>query len=112
MRGEFYSSRYAALALAQLGAAGVPALLEAGPYRHAVEALGEIRARDALPLLIEALNNALRSGADCSWIEPGKEFEIHSGPHTAARICQALGHIGDPSAVQALTTAETSTSSN
>jgi HEAT repeat protein len=114
-RGEYYSSRHAAVALAQLGAAGIPALLEAttsrayGVSHHASNALAEIRAIDAVPMLIEALNDALRSDADCQ-VELGKELkvEMHSGPHIAKHICQALGKIGCPSAVQPLANAKSS----
>jgi HEAT repeat protein len=112
--GEYYSSRHAAKALAQLGLAGVPALLEATTSKaygvsHLVSrALAEIRAPDAVPLLIEALKDALRGRADCSVERDKKLGEIHSGPHIAQHICEALGEIRDPSAVQALKTAETS----
>jgi HEAT repeat protein len=114
-RGEFYSSRHAAHALAQFGAAGVPALLEAttsrayGVASHASQALAEIRAADAVPVLIDALNAALRDEADCR-VERNEKLgvEMHSGPHVAQNICQALRQISDPSAVHALDKAESS----
>lgn len=111
--GEFYSSRHAAVALARFGSRGVPALLEATSYKsygiatHAANALAHISDKAAVPMLVEAMLNAIQSGHDCRIDTVG----IHSGPHVASSIAVALGNIGDQSAVAALVTAQSSTCS-
>jgi HEAT repeat protein len=99
-------------ALAQLGAAGIPALLEAttsrayGVAHCASEALAEISAPDAVSLLVDALGVALGNSADCQVKGDELGREMHSGPHVAEHICQALGRVNDPSAISALSEAE------
>ena len=77
-RGEYYSSRHAANALAALGAPAMPALLEATSYpgygvgHHAAEAMALVSDPKAVPHLIDAMRR-------------GFESAVH-----------ALGRIGEP----------------
>jgi HEAT repeat protein len=110
--GEHYSSRTASNSLARLGAVGVPALLEAttstayGVAHHASDGLSQVSDPAAVPLLIDALNTALSNARDCRVIDSMPN--AHSGPHVARSICEALGRVGDPEAVAALSRAQES----
>ena len=111
--GEYFSSKTAALALARLGPVAVPALLEAmtssayGVASHASDALSAIISDPtAVPGLIEALNAALDDIHDCR-VTP-TDAHTHSGLHAAMRICEALGRIGEPAALAALSRAQQS----
>jgi HEAT repeat protein len=108
--GEFYSSKTAARSLARLGVVALPALLEAltftayGVAHHASGALSAIKDPAAVPLLIDALNSALDDIDDCRVTDSN----AHSGHHAAVHICEALGRIGVPEAIAALSQAQQS----
>jgi HEAT repeat protein len=108
----------AAEALARIGQAAVPALLDALRNRdwvvrlHAVEALGKIRSADAVDPLLEVLFNdadtAIRADAVRSLGEIGHaraiEFLLIALKDKEVRVVaiEALGKIGDRRAVSAL----------